>query len=309
MSKLQTPGLDSPLVVNPALSIIRGSDDEIMSRYGSRSRSSYRVTDTEGRGVLADFVRSFSQPQTPRQAASQLDIDEETCAEFLENLSEGSLLIPPEQARYGQIIGAMHVVPEDSDETSVSVLGSGRLADATAAQLSDLLSTEVTVSDDLESAFEDHDFVVVCADRLNQPFFYDADEMARAADRPWHLSYLDGAEIIVGPTFIPGESTNYFDRDTLDEAARTLRFEHQYMASAEPEVPATQPIPLFAAQLAAGWTTSAVAQHLWGQGSFLEDYVLRIDLERMQVIRDRVLRLARNPVTVGSRPDLRHPFI
>lgn len=308
MLKKELLNPEDQLIVNPAVSIIRGSDDEIMSRFGSRSRSSYRITDTDGHGVLADFVRAFVSPARPSEVASYFGIDNDTRDKFVEKLTEGSLLIKPEQARYSQIISGMHITPNSDDQTLI-VVGTGRIAESVASNLSDLTSSDIEISQDLETAFYESDFVVVCSDRLNQTLFYDADECARASEKPWHLSYLDGSEIIVGPTFIPGITTNYYDRDTLDESARTLRFEHQYMASATPEIKAHAPVPLFIAQMAAGWTTAAVAQHLWGPGSFLEDHVLRIDLERMQIIRDRVLRLARNPVTVGSRSDLRHPFI
>lgn len=307
MTQSENQKLDELLVVNPSMSIIRGSDDEIMSRYGSRSRSSYRVAAPGG--VLANFVRAFTEPSRPSEVAERLGIDTETCAQYTEKLTEGAILMAPEHTRYAQLVSAMHVQPPTGRDTAISVLGSGRIAAASAAQLTDLMGSDVAVTEDLTVAFEDHDLVVVCADRLNQPLFYDADEMARAADRPWHLTYADGAEIIIGPTFIPGITVNYFDRDTLDEASRSLRFEHQFMASAGPDIEATSPIPEFVAQLAAGWSTAAIAQHLWGTGSFVEDHVLRVDLERMQVIRDRVLALARNPVTVGSRTDLRHPFI
>ena len=308
MLKTESLSPQDQLVINPAVSIIRGSDDEIMSRFGSRSRSSYRITDTNGHGVLADFVRAFVRPAIPAEVAAHFGINDDTRQEFIEKLTEGSLLISPEQVRYSQLISGMHITPERDDQV-LTVVGTGRMAESVAGNLTDLTSSEIEISHDAERAFDESDFVVVCADRLDQAFFYDADEYARISETPWHLSYLDGAEIVVGPTFIPGSTTNYFDRDTLDESARTLRFEHQYMALASPDIEADAPIPLFIAQMAAGWTTAAVAQHLWGPGSFLEDHVLRIDLERMQVIRDRVLRLARNPVTVGSRPDLRHPFI
>ena len=46
---------DTQLVLNPALRIIRSTNDEIIVRFGSRGRSSRRISDTKRRGILSDI--------------------------------------------------------------------------------------------------------------------------------------------------------------------------------------------------------------------------------------------------------------
>lgn len=327
MTTLDTPPLPPPLdagpegpgsgghdpvtreyLVNPAVSVIRSSADEIIAHLGSRSRSSHRISDGESRGRLADFVTAFATPRAPAAVAATIGLDAETTAEFFEHLTRGQVLIPAEQARYSYLASGLGLAPADLAH-EVAVVGTGRVADAVARQLADLLETPVSAGADLVDAFADADLVVVASDRPDPALGYDADEASRATDTPWHLTYLDGFELMVGPTFVPGVSANYYDFDSMDESARVLRMQYLFEKTGRPVVGKTLTVPAFAADLAASWATLAVAQHLWGRGSFLEGYLMRVDLERMQVVRDKVMRLPRNPVDMGVRTDLRHPFL
>ena len=60
---------------------------------------------------------------------------------------------------------------------------------------------------------------------------------------------------------------------------------------------------------AASYITSSVLQELLGVGSHLEGFFLRIDLDRLEVIRQKLTRLARCPACALERPNLRHPFL
>ena len=303
------PAQAKMLMINPAVSVIKSTSNEVMVRFGSRSAATHRISDTETRGKLADFVLSFAEPSTAADIADRLVLDAETLDSYLDHLTAGNVLIESDRSAYSYLLTGLDLDPVPSADLDVVVFGQGRVAAATARQVGDLVGREVQTTVDLTIAFEESDFVMVCSDRLEQGTFYDADEYSRATDRPWHLTYVDGSELLVGPTFIPGVTTNYYERDTLDEAARVMRFDYQYLKTAQPVHEAKQPVPLFLAELAASYSTAALAQHLWGRGSFVEDHVLRIDMERMHLIRDRVMRLPRNPVSVASRSDLRHPFI
>lgn len=299
---------DQPLVLNPAISVIRSTDDEIVAHLGSRSRTSHRISDSQGRGRLADFVAGFVRPVSPAALAQEQDLDPAVAAEFVEHLTQGKVLIPEEQTRYSYLITGLGLTPSDTD-LQVGVLGSGAIATAVARQLGDLIGTPVLLHDDAEAAFDGADLVVVASDQLAPGLCYDADEISLATGIPWQLVYLDGFELMIGPTFVPGESANYYDVDAMDEAARVLRTQYLYEKSSHPDQPRSATVPTFVADLAASWATTAIAQHLWGSGSFLEGYVMRVDLERMQIMREKVLRLPRNPVEMGVRSDLRHPFL
>lgn len=303
-----TISLDATLVLNPSVSVIRCNDDEVVASLGSRSRSTHRIQDGEGRRQLADFVLSFTAPATPSAVATTLVMDPATTAEFTQHLVDGRVLIPEEASRYSYLLSGFGM-SDISTDVAVGVLGTGRIAEAVRRQLGSLLGREPAHANDVRDAFDASDFVVVCPDQIDPTLFYDADELSRATDKPWHLAYADGFELMVGPTFVPGESPNYYDFDAMDESARVLRMEYLFEKYAQPDAAQRGDLPVFVADLAASYVTMAVAQHLWGKGSFLEGYVLRIDLERMQLVRDRVLRLPRNPVDMGVRADLRHPFL
>lgn len=308
ITELPPAPTDQPLVLNPAISVIRSTDDEIIAHLGSRSRTSHRISDSQGRGRLADFVAGFTRPVSPAELAQEQDLDPAVAAEFVEHLAQGKVLIPEEQTRYSYLITGLGLTPTDV-ELQVGVLGSGAIATAVARQLSDLIGSPVTLHDDAAAAFDGADLVVVASDQLAAGLCYDADEISLSTGVPWQLVYLDGFELMIGPTFVPGVSANYYDVDAMDEASRVLRTQYLYEKSSRPDQPRSATVPSFVADLAASWATTAIAQHLWGRGSFLEGYVMRVDLERMQIMRDKVMRLPRNPVEMGVRSDLRHPFL
>lgn len=303
------PGQADPiLVLNPAVSVIRCSDNEVFIRHGSRSTSSHRIEDTEGRGRLASFVEAFAHPTRLSAAASTTDTALADAREFVKHLCDGKALLTEAEARYAHLVAGLAGggVPQT---TAVCVAGQGRVADAVARQLSDLLGTPVGQEASLVEAFETADLVVVASDHPNPGLGYDADEAAAATSTPWQMVWVDGSEAVVGPTFVPGMTASFYDMDTMDESGRTMRTEHQFLTTAVPAVAGTSPVPLVVADLAASYASLAVVQHLTGRGSFLENHLLRVDLERMHVIRERVMRLARNPRDVASRDDLRHPFL
>jgi hypothetical protein len=68
-------------------------------------------------------------------------------------------------------------------------------------------------------------------------------------------------------------------------------------------------LPLFAADLAASYAAASIVQHASGRGSFLEGSFLRIDLERLEIIREQLLQMPRCPACIQNKPHLRHPFI
>lgn len=296
------------LVLNPAVAVVRCTNDEVFIKLGSRSTGTHRITDSDARGQLADFVELFTQPRTTEDAAAQAGIAPETAQEFVDALREGKALIDESERDFGFFLAGLRT-PSLPQQARVAVLGEGRVAEAVCRQLGDALQRDVTITADVEAAFDEHDFVVVASDRMRPDLGYDADQAAETTQTPWQLVFVDGVEAIVGPTFVPGHTGSYYDYDTMDESARTMRMDHLFFKTAPETVPAAAPTPVFVADLAASYAVAAVLQHLTGKGSYLENSVLRIDLERMHVIRDRVMRLPRNPRDMASRDDLRHPFI
>jgi hypothetical protein len=295
-------------VLNPSMQIIKSTDDEIIVQLGSRSRFTHRIQDSNNRGKLADFVASFRSPANPTRIAQTVGLSSEEAAEYVEHLVKGKVLIPPEQRDYSFLLAGLGF-NDPQKEHVIRIVGTGGIATAAARQVSDLLKVGISPTLDMNEAFNDSDVVIVAADRPNPALFFDADETSRVSETPWHQVYMDGAEVVSGPTFIPGETVNYYDFDTMDESSRSLRIPFMYGKFTDPMVEANAQMESFIADFAASWAVLAVCQHLWGQGSYVENHVMRFDLERMQAIKDRVLKLPRNPVDIGAQPNLRHPFL
>lgn len=292
------------LVLNPALRVLRASDDEIVVRHGSRGRSGQRIRDDERRGILADLALSFSHPRAPETSGS------EATAELLGSLLDAGVIVPESEASFGYLIAGLgRPLPPPSVE-SVHVVGEGQVADAAAAQVSEAVGAAVPVvratrPDDLDDA----EFILATADTTSLSFFFEINEYALTHGVRWHAAYVDGPEIVVGPLYIPGVTGCFHDFDVLDEAGRSLRIDHLYGKLVDGGNTPAGPLPLFVAHLAAGYLVTSVLQDIYGQGSFLEGYSLHIDLDRMEVIRRMLSRLARCPACQDQRPDLRHPFI
>lgn len=176
------------LVLNPAISIVQCSDNELFLKSGSRSTSTHRIEDTKGRGSLARFALAFQEASTVAQAAGLAGIHEPDAAEFAEHLLEGKALITENSAHFGYFLAGLGAaqVPQNVHAT---VIGSGRIAESVSRHLGDMLGTPLQRTGDVIEAFEGYDFVVVASDSLQPGLFYDADEAAAETGTPWQLVF------------------------------------------------------------------------------------------------------------------------
>ena len=293
------------LVLNPALRVTRGSDDELVIRQGSRGRSSQRITDEARRGVLADLTFAFGE------GARVADLEGPVPADLLEGLVERHVLISEEDASFAFLTAGLGVAPGACRLTCVAVVGTGTLAEVTARMVRDALPDHVAVlmpaTPDALDDDDPADVVVAVADRPDTAFFFDVNEFALTTGVPWHAAHLDGTEAVVGPLYRPGATGCYHDFDVLDEAGRSMRVDHVFT-----KLTGTQSrgrVPLYAASMAASYLTTSLLQDAFGLGSYLEGALLRLDLDRLEVIRQQLSRLARCPACMEGRPDVRHPFV
>ncbi|MFV0375203.1 hypothetical protein [Microbacterium sp.] len=119
------------LHLNPAVAVIRCSDNEVFLRHGSRSSATHRIEDTNGRGVLADFALAFAEPRTVSAVAAELGIPSEDASEFASHLLDGRALVTEQSVRSGYVLAGLgHDLGRV--DTEVSIVGEGRVADAIA---------------------------------------------------------------------------------------------------------------------------------------------------------------------------------
>lgn len=293
------------LATNPALHLIRSTNDEIIVRFGSRGRATQRIADSQRRGILADLLFLFEDGARCDEVCERFGGDGE---ELITSLLKSGVLVPESELAFGfHIAGYGTAIPEIS---SLNVIGEGRFAGECFRLLNDALGKKVAVKTipQIEVDSEPADMTVCVADSPATGFFYDMNEYALSYNAVWHGGYLDGPEILVGPLFVPGETGCYHDFDVMEESGRSMKLDHLFMKMNGASAVATQ-VPEFVASLAASYLTASVLQHVLGVGSHLEGHLLRIDLDRLEIIRQRATRLARCPACNENRPDIRSPFL
>jgi len=328
------------VVRNPTQTIIRCNADEIMVRWGSRSRTSHQLKDDHNRGVLADLVERLALPADIAQISAWYPhVDPVHIEEILDSLLRHHVVVELAQAEgafleLGLQLGSRSLLAQ----CSVGVVGDGAIARAVINDLADagvgsfavldirralrdhgaaLVTGEAEIewldSDgdaELADLFGEADVVCVAGDEPDLAMLYRCNALALESQTPWLMAHADGPEIIVGPLFRPYETACFNDYDTQEEAARTHRMDHLfYKAALVRDGFERRPIPRFMAEQAGSMATLALVQALTGGASFLEGAVLRTDLERMEVVREMVLRMPRCPACIGGRPDYRHPFL
>jgi len=298
---------ETRFIINPSLRVIRGSDNEIIVRHGSRGRSSQRIVDERERGVLADFVTAFAAGAAYKDVVQQFSGQE--VEDIFQGLIDQGVLIECDKSHYAFLVAGLGTKLPEPRVKHLRVIGSGALADAFLKMMEDTLRDTIMITRSENVTMDDEPHMIVCvSDSPNLPLFYDVNELALSYGIRWHAAYVDGPEVIVGPLYVPGMTGCFHDFDVIDEAGRSMRIDYLYGRMGTP-VNGDGKLPLFVANMGASYLTASVLQDLFGVGSFLEGYFLRIDLDRMEIIRQKLSRLARCPACMGSRPDIRHPFL
>lgn len=300
----QSSELGEILVLNPALKIIRASNDEVIVRHGSRGRSTQRFSDPEATGVLGRLVEHFRFPL----GVASLETENEQ--KLAQELADNGVLIPESQLRYAFLVAGLGS-PVETVTGNYAIIGEGVLAQEVARSLQDVLpEVNFTTLGDVNQLEDDPDFIVAVADTPNLGFFFDINEYALTTKTKWHAAFVDGPEAVVGPLYDPAHTGCFHDFDVLDESGRSLRVDHLYSKFQQQDDAHTEhKMPLFLAQLVAGYVALSVVQDALREGSYLEGEFLRLDTDRMEVIKQQLARIARCPACMENRPDLRHPFV
>lgn len=332
--------------VNPSLEIIPCTEDEVLVRRGSRSTFSRVIKDESSRGLLLNTIEAFRTPVTTEEARKSASagtdddfdalvshlmdqgvlVDE---AHSIPTIYDGSSTLDPEEIIATKTVGILGLGPVGkeiarhlNDAGTVEVIGvddrttqTGTVADEF---VSSLPSAEVTILDGsigdeeaIESLFVESDFVLVAVEAFRPSTLHLANLASIENETPWMPVYADGDEVIVGPFIVPGVTPCFNEFEIQHEAARALRTEYLLYKESllDAEAPELSAIAGPVASVAASWASLAVLPYLTGGSSFLEAGVIRIDFERLDVIRERLLKIPRCPACDSLRPDYRHPFL
>lgn len=310
------PALDgaSVLRLDPAIHAIPYGDDELFVRRGSRSVYSRVIRDDSRARVLSPLVGALSEPASLGDLRARHPGREEQVDAALELLE-----------REGVVQRVTDRAARSADDRPVHILGDGQiariLADALTIPVATTLQTHSSVSSngahgtdllDLEldeHVGEDGRLVVVAIDHLRPALSHAVNVWAADVRRPWLNVTTDGTELLVGPIVVPGRTACFNCFEIQDEATRQHR-DHFLVYKERLELDGRRPeTSTAAAYLAASWAALAVTQFEESGSSFLVERLLRIDLDRMDVVSQRVYALPRCPVCSRVRHDLRHTFL
>ncbi|KAA2255236.1 TOMM precursor leader peptide-binding protein [Solihabitans fulvus] len=158
------------------------------------------------------------------------------------------------------------------------------------------------------------DLIVAAVETHSPTLLHLVNGAAIAAGKPWLPVYLDDSddlEMVVGPFVWPGVSPCYNEYEIQHEVSRALRGDYLLGKEAHDRIAVDETVRLLPshAGLAASWAVAAALPYLVDGSSFLAGKAIRLDMARLEVTTERVVRLPDCPACSGSRPGHGHPFL
>ena len=315
---------DGPVRLRPHLSVIVHSPDEVEFRHGVWNPMSFTVSDAAGTGHLARLVDALDGTASPTQLAAVHELPIDEVYGLLDRLAELDLLERRPMSALDAYLGtAAPWRVDDSLEPGGRVLLVGEHAFVGALQptLSEVLvdSPVVVVDDDdpVRAVLDDPDTswladglateerlapfeawggaVVVAPSRVVNPLRLKV--LNRAALRHgirWLHAALDGPFVLVGPAFLPGESSCYECLETrvflnLREGASYQRYKRA-LAQAEVRLGSPPLLPPLAGLLISHLALETLNLVLTGW-TFTVGRMLAIHVPTMEISFPDVLRV------------------
>lgn len=208
---------------------------------------------------------------------------------------------------------------DDAWRACTPVLGTnGEYAGAAAFAARDLLDDETRVTalnggldaTGVEAAIAGCDLIVLALEQPHPRLAHLVNRFCLRDSRPWLMAQLDGNFASAGPLFVPPDTACYNDLTTLtDAASRSPEMARRYRRHLfEREAPSFFPGLPAHADIVAGLSALASVHFLLRGTCFAMGRVLSIDLDRMLIDVEDVLRLPRCPVCGQYRPAPQPPF-
>jgi bacteriocin biosynthesis cyclodehydratase domain-containing protein len=308
---------DRQLVVADGLDVVLLSEDEVLVRFGTQSQPAELVRDIDLRGTLARMIRRLEAgPQTVGELTAGLEgVMLEDALDTIADLVARGILCDARLSPIEQYLAYAETGASALGDATIAVVGAGSLGRRVAEALREhgVERLEVVAADDVAAveaaAGVAADLLVLALDRLDVRRSHVVNRVGLRERRAWLHAAVDGARGLIGPLFVPGRTACYNDLDTLRLAllpAPLLERKHRRHLHDRP-LPDAVGLPAGVA-IVAGYATLAAVQFLLRGTCFAVGRLTTIDLERMRIDGEDVLRLPRCPVCGNLRPATRAPF-
>ncbi len=306
------------LVLNPLLNVVVASRDEVLVKYGIRSRFSHVLLDEKRSGSLGRVVRAFERARKDGVPVADFvgDIDSEALDNAVEFLRERDVLV--EAGRDPTRLEMDLLFEQQAPQDRVFLLGAGDHAAEVTRHLDRLPLGSVGglaesaleagngagPDEALERLAETEDaLLVVALDGFRPALLHRVNEVMLELGTRWMLSLVEGPLSIVGPVFQPHEGPCYAEFEIQFESTVALRDE--YLMQKEQRVQdGGDPVtcsPL-SSGMGAAWTASWVVHALLGSSGFNPAQALFLDYRELNLDWVEVLKLPRCPACNWGSP-------
>jgi bacteriocin biosynthesis cyclodehydratase domain-containing protein len=306
------------LVLNPLLNVVVASRDEVLVKYGIRSRFSHVLLDEKRSGSLGRVVRAFERARKDGRPVAELvaDIDTEALDDAVEFLREREVLV--EAGRDPTRLEMDLLFGEQAPQERVFLLGAGSHAAEVTRHLDRLpigsvgSIAESALADangggpdeSLERFAESDDaLLVVALDGFRPALLHRVNEVMLELGSRWMLSIVEGPLAIIGPVFQPHEGPCYAEFEIQFESTVALRDE--YLMQKEQLVQGDRD-PVTCSPLSSGmgaaWTANWVVHALQGSTGFNPAQALFLDYRELNLDWVEVLKLPRCPACNWGSP-------
>jgi bacteriocin biosynthesis cyclodehydratase domain-containing protein len=156
------------------------------------------------------------------------------------------------------------------------------------------------------------DLTVAALEVFSSKVLHTINGVAIDAERPWVSIYFDGSEGRVGPLYVPGETCCYNEYEIQHEATLSgMKDDYLLYKEAlnEGKIDGSNLVMPPYLNMVSSLGTTGVMRFLLSGRSFLVGRYTRLDLERLSIDYEEVLRLPRCPACSPHRAAHRHLFM
>ncbi|MGH8573984.1 MAG: TOMM precursor leader peptide-binding protein, partial [Gammaproteobacteria bacterium] len=162
----------------------------------------------------------------------------------------------------------------------------------------------------LSNCFDGASAVVLAWSTFSPTLFQRVNGLSLEHGVPWLLGYVDGSEVIIGPSVLPGESGCYLEYEVQAEASIQQRDAyHLYREERSQASTARGMVISPYARVLSGFLSVVLLRMLTGAEVPTLERVIRVDFERFTVDYQRFLRLPRCPACAVNRAPYRPTFL